>query len=133
MRDVIDSSAEAEDAGRVRSGFVPRRGRFCYEDITDLPEHSFPGRCTEVFTTRDTLRLRSGQAPEHEESQLPHPWGSELIGVDQPNGEAEDPAISETSWEEERERRIYRGRTVRMLRRYMLYSIETGRLPSLLG
>jgi hypothetical protein len=32
-----------------------------------------------------------------------------------------------------RERRIYRGRTVAMLRRYMRYSIETGRLPSLLG
>jgi hypothetical protein len=37
------------------------------------------------------------------------------------------------SWEAERARRIYRGRTVAMLRRYMRYSIETGRLPSLLG
>ena len=36
-------------------------------------------------------------------------------------------------WELERERRIYRARTVTMLRRYMRYSIETGRLPSLLG
>ena len=35
--------------------------------------------------------------------------------------------------EKDRERRIYRGRTVAMLRRYMKYSIETGRLPSLLG
>src|ERR1700686_4208569 len=33
----------------------------------------------------------------------------------------------------ERERRTYRARTVAMLRRYMRYSIETGRLPSLLG
>jgi DNA-directed RNA polymerase specialized sigma24 family protein len=33
----------------------------------------------------------------------------------------------------ERERRTYHGRTVAMLRRYMRYSIETGRLPSLLG
>jgi hypothetical protein len=33
----------------------------------------------------------------------------------------------------EQERRTYRGRTVAMLRRYMRYSIETGRLPSLLG
>lgn len=39
----------------------------------------------------------------------------------------------EDSWELERVRRIYRGRTVAMLRRYMRYSIETGRLPSLLG
>ncbi len=36
-------------------------------------------------------------------------------------------------WELERVRRIYRARTVGMLRRYMRYSIETGRLPSLLG
>jgi hypothetical protein len=33
----------------------------------------------------------------------------------------------------ERERRTYRGRAVAMLQRYMRYSIETGRLPSLLG
>jgi hypothetical protein len=33
----------------------------------------------------------------------------------------------------ERERRTYRGRAVAMLRRYLKYSIETGRLPSLLG
>lgn len=39
----------------------------------------------------------------------------------------------EFDWELDRERRIYRGRTVAMLRRYMRYSIETGRLPSLLG
>jgi DNA-directed RNA polymerase specialized sigma24 family protein len=36
------------------------------------------------------------------------------------------------SEEEHRRRRIYRGRTVTMLRRYLKYSIETGRLPSLL-
>lgn len=35
--------------------------------------------------------------------------------------------------ESERERRMYRARTVAMLRRYMQYSIETGRLPSLVG
>ena len=35
--------------------------------------------------------------------------------------------------DQEQERRIYRGRTVAMLRRYMRYSIETGRLPSLVG
>jgi hypothetical protein len=35
--------------------------------------------------------------------------------------------------EVEQARRTYRGRTVGMLRRYMRYSMETGRLPSLLG
>jgi hypothetical protein len=44
-----------------------------------------------------------------------------------------DDPRQEESWEMERVRRIYRGRTVTMLRRYMRYSIETGRLPSLLG
>jgi hypothetical protein len=34
---------------------------------------------------------------------------------------------------EDPERRVYRGRTVAMLRRYMKYSMETGRLPSVLG
>jgi RNA polymerase sigma factor (sigma-70 family) len=52
------------------------------------------------------------------------------------------PAVTETARPEEgyeelrdedRERRIYRARTVVMLRRYMRYSLETGRLPSLLG
>lgn len=33
----------------------------------------------------------------------------------------------------DRARRIYRGRTVGMLRRYLRYSVEAGRLPSLLG
>lgn len=35
--------------------------------------------------------------------------------------------------EEQRARRIYRGRTVAMLRRYLRYSVETGRLPSIVG
>jgi hypothetical protein len=39
----------------------------------------------------------------------------------------------EEDYETERARRIYRSRTVAMLRKYMRYSIETGRLPSLLG
>jgi len=34
---------------------------------------------------------------------------------------------------EDRERRVYRARTVQMLRRYLRYSIETGRIPSVLG
>jgi hypothetical protein len=53
----------------------------------------------------------------------------------------EPPEIVRQTWHErqaaaedrERERRTYRGRAVAMLRRYMRYSIETGRLPSLLG
>jgi hypothetical protein len=45
------------------------------------------------------------------------------------------PAFESRKEQEDRDRarRIYRGRTVAMLRRYLRYSIEAGRLPSLLG
>jgi hypothetical protein len=60
---------------------------------------------------------------------------------DEANGELpqfsqEDEEAGQTeqqAYDTDRERRIYRARTVAMLRRYMQYSIETGRLPSLLG
>lgn len=138
MRDIIDIGAEAEDAGRGEGSGFGRRGRFCYEAVGDLPEHTFPGRRTGGFTTEDTGEHRENHAPhpilgESGETPMGNLQGSDLIGVEQPNGEAEDPSISGWSWEEERERRIYRGRTVKMLRRYMRYSIETGRLPSVLG
>ena len=45
----------------------------------------------------------------------------------------EEPGVPEDWFEGDRRRRVYRGRTVAMLRRYMRYSLETGRLPSLLG
>ena len=48
-------------------------------------------------------------------------------------GSTEERHNHQADWEVERERRIYREMTVGMLRRYMRYSIETGRLPSLLG
>ena len=61
-------------------------------------------------------------------------WGS-------PQNESSPPFENREGWASqpeqlrdiEQERRIYRRRTVAMLRRYMRYSIETGRLPSLLG
>jgi hypothetical protein len=114
MREMIDwIGAEAE---RVEeSGVVRRRGRFTHEGIGELPAHSFPGRGSEL-TIEDTEGHGGNQNPEIEDS-------NPVDGV----------AIPEVSWEEERERRIYRARTVTMLRRYMRYSIETGRVPSLLG
>ncbi len=62
------------------------------------------------------------QLPAKEEEAVPEP--AELDSFQQRLRAEED---------RERERRTYRGRTVAMLRRYMRYSIETGRLPSLLG
>jgi hypothetical protein len=51
----------------------------------------------------------------------------------QDSGNLVDTEYCEEDYETEKARRIYRGRTVAMLRKYMRYSIETGRLPSLLG
>jgi Sigma-70, region 4 len=126
MRELIDwIGAEAE---RVEdSGVVRRRGRFRHEGIEDLPAHTFPGRGPEL-TTEGT--------EGHGGNQNPHPVAEDGARVGHPENENSNPlegAIPELSWEEERERRIYRARTVTMLRRYMRYSIETGRLPSLLG
>lgn len=65
----------------------------------------------------------------------------EMIAQSEPSDSGQEVAAEpwaadwrdEASWELERTRKIYRARTVTMLRRYMRYSIETGRLPSLLG
>jgi hypothetical protein len=56
------------------------------------------------------------EAAEHTDGETGGPW--EVLTYDP---------------ESERRRRIYRGRTVGMLRRYLRYAMETGRLPSLLG
>lgn len=53
-------------------------------------------------------------------------------------GWARDPLYTETDlesdvYEEQRRRRVYRGRTAAMLQRYMRYALETGRIPSILG
>jgi hypothetical protein len=51
---------------------------------------------------------------------------------------ASDPLFQETALEvevheQQRRRRVYRGRTAAMLQRYMRYALETGRIPSILG
>jgi hypothetical protein len=86
----------------------------------------------------ETLRLRSGQAwaipgeisvqalPTH---SFPPRQAEETVPPDDRNDDDPD----DEDPDKEQERRVYRGRTVAMLRRYMKYSMETGRLPSLLG
>lgn len=70
-----------------------------------------------------------------EESQNPQFWQNQQeVGDPADESEEEDEQWWRTEdSEEQRQRRIYRGRTVAMLRKYMKYSIETGRLPSLVG
>ena len=98
-----------------------------------LPAHQFP---------------QPGTSGAESESQRPQPVAQNATRVGQPQfggPEDQDPhaeleGLAEASAEivvdepeVERQRRIYRARTVGMLRRYLRYSIETGRLPSLLG
>jgi len=80
-----------------------------------LPAHQFPAEPAEDL--QEAERQAQQQAEQQAQQQ-----------AEQLNEEQR--ALAELR---EREQRVYRGRTVAMLRRYMRYSIETGRLPSLLG
>ena len=144
MSERIEIAAGAEERHDLGPGVVVRRGRFQCEGVANLPAHSFPPKqelTTEVtgegreLDSHVSQNRRDGGPPQHSElSQEPELFrNSELIESENPNCEVEDLSESELSWEEERERTVYRARTVKMLRRYMRYSIETGRLPSLLG
>ncbi|HYM76911.1 MAG TPA: hypothetical protein VE377_13115 [Candidatus Dormibacteraeota bacterium] len=53
--------------------------------------------------------------------------------VEHENRQAMEAKVLHYPYEEEWMRGLYRRRTVTMLRRYMRHSMETGRLPSLLG
>src|SRR4029077_10267549 len=90
------------------------------------PEASagFPRR-----TRHDEKRLAE-QLAEH---QFPAREHTDEAGEETLEGILEEDSRQRREEEEDRERRIYRGRTVAMLRRYMRYSIERGRMPSLLG
>jgi hypothetical protein len=113
----------------------PRRAGSLQQETAEirmLIAHQFPARAEEVgrpdedqnpHVSQKTREMghavqEVGRAVE----QMPQPAES-TAGDDLARAENEcDPAL-----------RVYRGRTIGMLRRYMRYSIETGRLPSLLG
>jgi hypothetical protein len=101
----IEICAEAERPEIPADSGFPRRARSLEERPPEqnLRAHQFPAKA-EV-------------APEVEHEEVRPSWH-------------ERQAVEE---DREREQRTYRRRTVAMLRRYMRYSIETGRLPSLLG
>ncbi|MFZ0863466.1 MAG: hypothetical protein ABR881_15625 [Candidatus Sulfotelmatobacter sp.] len=84
----------------------------------------FPRRTRHRDEQPPTQHLPAHRLPAHQIPAAPTPETVESSSFEQRQRAAED---------RERERRTYRGRTVAMLRRYMRYSIETGRLPSLLG
>jgi hypothetical protein len=66
--------------------------------------------------------------------QLPaHQFPALTPGQDATPASLEQADAIDLWFEFDRQRRVYRGRTVGMLRKYMRYSLETGRLPSLVG
>jgi hypothetical protein len=120
---IVSIAAEAdksEQAGRHEAMSL-RRSK-AGPRMADLPAHSSPDLNSALLTARENQNPHPVSA-NCAETRVGHP-GS---GAPEPLGQAGD------THEEERRRRTYRGRTVAMLRRYMRYSIETGRLPSLLG
>jgi hypothetical protein len=99
----IEILAEAERPEIGAGPGFPRRTRRL-EETHQFPVHSFPAMPEEAT---------EGMAEAVDDARLQLQQSVEA--------------------DRERERRTYRGRTVAMLRRYMRYSIETGRMPSLLG
>jgi hypothetical protein len=89
-----------------------------------------------IVAERERPETGSFPWPEDERSELEESVDSESVDLQIVNRRVADPQSADlqcVDFEEERRRRIYRGRTVAMLRRYMRYSMETGRLPSVLG
>jgi len=100
--------------------------------------HQFPSRAVKIEESAPCppfAKDAKDGAPTESPSPLPatdpgNGVPGESFDLDAVESAAE---IADRNFDEDRERRIYRARTVAMLRRYMRYSIETGRLPSVLG
>ena len=79
-------------------------------------------------------RLTNGAIDEPSVEPLPeHQFPAVTPGQDATPASLEQADAIDVWFELDRQRRVYRGRTVGMLRKYMRYSLETGRLPSLVG
>ena len=135
MNTTVDGiAAEASSLGNTEE--LPRA--VCKESqipLDELPAHSFGkaeehGEARECGSPDENLPYGCGETQGPSTAQVDPLCESTFSAQDDRAGEQED---YEQDWETERERRVYRARTVAMLRRYMRYSIETGRLPSLLG
>jgi RNA polymerase sigma factor (sigma-70 family) len=140
MRAVIRAmAAEAERSPEASAGGSsprkpPRRAESfeARPAVEGLPAHQFPAKPEEggdstaqVLAAASTLALTSAE----EEKGIPDVAAAVLASQTGVGDEIE----LEQSRFEVYERRVYRGRTIAMLRRYLKYSLETGRVPSLVG
>jgi predicted DNA-binding protein (UPF0251 family) len=95
--------------------------------IDELSEHSFPGIGTGNSTRFDKYGTGCESANELEAK-----GGASAAEQRQSKADIETGARYDRA-EEKRRRAIYRGKAIWMLRRYMRYSLDTGRLPSIVG
>jgi len=109
-------------------------------DVQRLPAHQFAALGEDSHPVANSATRvghpAAGENPHFSQTtrEVGHPENDAVPAMEQTQEIAEMvDACDEIREAYERERRIYRRRTVAMLRRYMRYSIETGRLPSLLG
>ena len=109
--EAVDIYASADDSRRRVGSEKPAKPA-----VEELAAHQFP-------------------AQQSAAQQLPAEGGTaEEIGRASVERAVAEPHLGRVEMEDrERQQRIYRGRTVGMLRRYLRYSIEAGRLPSMLG
>jgi hypothetical protein len=152
----IEIAAEAEPPERGSGAGFPRRTRLPDENAPGEPLAARNSQARNIVAGQLPAReLTARQFPTHQLTthQFParpcpgNPFGVNPVQADRPavdqteeTTDVPESLVLRTQHEEqaleedrERERRTYRGRTVAMLRRYMRYSIETGRMPSLLG
>jgi hypothetical protein len=154
VRSVISSMRAEADRGPEKNASVPL-GRKPPQgvkrlvnnsiDRRDLPAHQFPPRREEISQVPPPTLAENSAAPGVANGQLSpnrrdppeslrqalgHPT---LSGLTTCLDVREDELRVNGLQVDEYERRVYRNRTVSMLRRYLRCSLETGRLPSLLG
>ena len=84
-------------------------------DVRGLPAHQFPAQTPDVVANPNVANQDSASQTSANQTT------------------ADDVQQTLEEFDQDRQRRVYRSRAVSMLRRYMRYSLETGRLPSLLG
>jgi predicted DNA-binding protein (UPF0251 family) len=115
VREIISWIAAESDPQDRPAPFPPRK--YAAQDLPQhLPQHQFPAPPLSASELSPALNQGEAEPP---------------AGVDELQWK--ETALEAEFYEQQRRRRVYRGRTAAMLKRYMRYALETGRIPSILG
>jgi RNA polymerase sigma factor (sigma-70 family) len=120
---ILSIAAEAEKTHHAHDDEPVLKSR-SRPSVEDLPDHSFPGKGSQYRDRAHELRGRSITG----DGATARNGGYRSARVE---GSSESERYDR--FEEKRRRSIYRGKAIWMLRRYMRYSLDTGRLPSIVG